>query len=126
MRRTTSFFASTKLFEIFSSHGQSEVYDPASPLAYEQQVSAPFSLSRKGPNYARDAWALGQHMTTVASSDDHNGQPGKRHNGLTAVTAATFDREGILSGLRAGASYATTVSACCSTRPSTGGRWGRR
>ncbi len=104
----TSFFASTKLFEIFSSHGQSELYDPASPLAYEQQVSAPFTLSRKGPSYARDAWALGHRLTTVASSDDHNGQPGKRHNGLTAVTAATFDRKGILDAIEAGATYATT------------------
>lgn len=104
----TEFFASTRLFEIYSSHGESELYDPASPLAYEQQVSAPFSLSRKGPNYARDAWALGQRMTTVASSDDHNGQPGKRHNGLTAVVAPALDRGSLLTALESGASYATT------------------
>jgi hypothetical protein len=103
-----AFFPSTRLFEIYSSHGQSELFDTTGPLAYEQQVSAPFTLSRKGAFYARDAWALGHRLVTVASSDDHNGQPGKPHNGLTAVFAPRLDRPAIHAALRGGTTYGTT------------------
>jgi len=107
-RANTAFLPSTRAIEIYSSHGQSERYDTADALSYEQQVSAPFTLSVKGPNYAQDAWSLGHHFTTVASSDDHNGQPGKPFNGLTAVSAPRLDRAAIFEGLTKGITYGTT------------------
>lgn len=97
-----------KLIEIYSAHGQSEEFSPTDALSYENAVSAPFSGSLKGPHYARDAWASGLKLFTIASSDDHNGQPGKRSNGLTAVNAARLDRSNILQGLESGNIYATT------------------
>lgn len=45
---------------------------------------------------------------TVASSDDHNGQPGKRGNGATALVAPRLDRAAVFEGLRSGTTYGTT------------------
>jgi hypothetical protein len=102
------FPAQTRLMEIYSAHGESEYYSPTDALSYENNLSAPFSNSTPGPHYARDAWAQGNKFVTVASSDDHNGQPGKRFNGLAAVTAPSLDRTAILDSIDAGHVYATT------------------
>ena len=107
-RANRAFFPSTRAIEIYSSHGQSERYDPSAALSYEHQVSAPFTLSVQGDHYAQDAWRLGHRLTAVGSSDDHNGQPGKPFNGVTAVSAERLDRASIFSALQSGASYATT------------------
>lgn len=96
------------MMEIYSAHGESERYDPEDALSYEHNLSAPFSNSIPGPHYARDAWAQGEKFVTMASSDDHNGQPGKRFNGLAAVTAPRLDRSDILDAIDAGHVYATT------------------
>jgi hypothetical protein len=102
------FPAQTRLMEIYSAHGESEYYNPKDALSYEHNLSAPFSNSLPGPHYARDAWAQGNKFVTIASSDDHNGQPGKRFNGLAAVTAPSLDRTAILNSIAAGHVYGTT------------------
>ena len=95
--------------EIFSAHGQSEMYDPSDPLSYENAGSTPgFSLSKRGAHYVRDAWAAGMKLFTLAASDDHNGQPGKRANGLTAIMAPELTRDALLQSMRDGAMYGTT------------------
>lgn len=117
------------LLEIYSGHGQSELYDPDSSLSYEQMVfdqrwkewfprSAPSTPdkyrkmvsphSHDGPNYARDAWAAGLHVGTIASSDDHTGRPGQPSKGLTAVWAPRLEREAIFQALRQKRTYGTT------------------
>ncbi len=103
-----TFPAQTRLMEIYSAHGESEYYDPKDALSYEHNLSAPFSNSIPGPHYARDAWAQGNKFVTIASSDDHNGQPGKRFNGLVAVTAPSLDRSTILDAMNEGHVYGTT------------------
>jgi len=110
MRRP--YFASTRLLEIYSHWGQSEYYNPDHALSYEiNRVRYPetrLTISGRGPYYARDAWALGKRYVTIASSDDHFGQPGKAHRGVTAVYSDELTREGIFDGLEVGACYGTT------------------
>ncbi|UZW57352.1 glycosyl hydrolase [Sphingobium sp. JS3065] len=97
-----------RLIEIYSAHGQSEYYDPADPLSYENARSAPVSSSLKGRHYVRDAWAGGYKLCTLASSDDHNGQPAKRANGLTAIQAPRLDRASLLKAMAEGHVYGAT------------------
>jgi hypothetical protein len=96
----------TRLIEIYSMHGESELYDPENPLSFENQRHRP--NSKVGPYYARDAWALGQRLVTIGSSDNHFGQPGVRYNSIVGVRAPELTRKAILDGLRKGACYATT------------------
>ncbi|MHB8897992.1 MAG: PHP domain-containing protein, partial [Thermoguttaceae bacterium] len=98
---------SLHLLEIYSMHGTSELYDPESSLFMDKQRNRPGD-SKVGPYYARDAWALGQQFVTMGSSDNHFGQPGVRHNSLTAVAAKELAREAILDAMVAGRCYATT------------------
>ena len=106
------YFPCTRLIEIYSHWGQSEYYNPDHALAYEaNRVRYPetrLTLSGRGPYYARDAWALGKRYVTIASSDDHSGQAGKAHRGITGVYAPELTREAIFGGLKAGACYGTT------------------
>ena len=117
------------LFEVFSVHGQSELYDPENPLSYDQLIGmapygtypigselvpeehrgmVPISNSAKGPHYARDAWAAGLELGTIAASDDHTARPGQPYWGLAAVWAERLDRETIFNALANRQTYATT------------------
>ena len=117
------------LFEVFSVHGQSELYDPEHPLSYDQLIGmapygtypigselvpeehqgmVPISNSAKGPHYARDAWAAGLKLGTIAASDDHTARPGQPYWGLAAVWAERLDRETIFQALANRQTYATT------------------
>ena len=117
------------LFEVFSVHGQSELYDPDNPLSYDQLIGmapygtypigselvpeehrgmVPISNSAKGPHYARDAWAAGLELGTIAASDDHTARPGLPYWGLAAVWAERLDRESIFQALSNRQTYATT------------------
>ncbi len=97
-----------RLIEIYSNHGQSERYDPADPLAYEFQSSDPLSASIDGPHYAQDAWAAGERLGVIASSDDHSARGGTPRLGLFAVQAPYLQRDAIWAGLMARRSYGTT------------------
>ena len=93
--------------EIFSVHGQSELYDPAHPLSYEaRRPGAAWSVD--GPHYARDAWAAGHRIGVVAGSDSHDLRPGLPGWGLTAICTDALTREGLLDAIRARHTYATT------------------
>ena len=117
------------LFEIFSVHGQSELFEPEHPLSYDQLVGmapygtypigselvpeehrgmVPISNSAQGPHYARDAWAAGLKLGTIAASDDHTARPGQPYWGLAAVWAERLDRETIFQALAKRQTYATT------------------
>jgi hypothetical protein len=93
--------------EIYSVHGQSELYDPSHPLSYENRRPGA-AESVAGPHYARDAWATGQRVGVVAGSDNHDVRPGMPWNGLTAIYADALTRDALFDALRARHSYATT------------------
>ncbi|MGH9338816.1 MAG: DUF3604 domain-containing protein [Acidobacteriota bacterium] len=117
------------LIEIYSGHGQSERFAPDDHLSYDQipffqrwknwfprhapdtpdeyrTVWGPTSV--EGPHYARDAWAAGLTMSTVAASDDHTARPGQASKGLAAVWAPALDRESIFGSLLEKRTYGTT------------------
>lgn len=104
--------------EIYSLHGQGEYFNPRDALSYEncglslpregdrQDCITGFSLA--GAHYARDAWASGLRLGTVAGSDDHRAQPGRVGGGLTAAWTESLTREDILGAIQARSTYATT------------------
>jgi len=96
-----------RLVEIYSAHGQSELFDPTHPLAYERS-DFQFNGSAAGPHYAQDAWRLGLRLGTLASSDDHHGRPGQGAYGLAAVMSTQLTRHGIFDALRDRHCYGTT------------------
>jgi len=95
------------LIEIYSSHGQSEIYAPDHPLSYER-LQNEGRFSAPGPHYAQDAWAAGEVLGSIASSDDHSSRPGLPFRGLTAVLANELTRDAIFQALRQRRVYATT------------------
>lgn len=93
--------------EIYSAHGSSEMFAPDDPLAYESVRYLP-SQSAAGRHYARDAWAAGHRHGVVSGSDNHSGQPGQPHFGLTAVKATELTRESVFAAIAQRRTYATT------------------
>ncbi len=91
--------------EIYSLWGAGEYF--GNDMSYEYFFQRSFG-SHKGPNYARDAWALGHYIGTVAGSDDHNAHPGQEHFGLTAVYADELTRTDIFDAILDRHTYATT------------------
>ncbi|MCI0625607.1 MAG: DUF3604 domain-containing protein [Acidobacteria bacterium] len=96
-----------RALEIYSTHGQSELYDPSWSLSYENAGFHP-GVSVPGPHYARDGWADGQHMGVIASTDNHSAQPGQRYGGLAAVWAPQLTRESIWDAFYERKTYGTT------------------
>jgi len=120
---------SRPLLEIYSGHGQSELFDRSHPLSYDNliflqrwknwfQRQAPETpdeyrdlygpSSAPGPHYARDAWAVGLRLGTIASSDDHTARPGQASKGLVAVRAPRLERKAVFDALTERQTYATT------------------
>ena len=102
-----------RALEIFSMHGQSELYDPNWELSYEYQRDPngggdSQGVSVPGPHYARDGWALGHRNAVIASGDNHSAKPGQRHNGLAAVWAPALNREDIWDAIYNKNVYGTT------------------
>lgn len=95
-----------KLIEIYSYHGLSESYDPNHNLSYYGRSKIAGSFN--GPNYAQDAWAMGEKMGVIASSDDHTGHPGSIVNGVVAVYANELERDTLFQALKNKHTYGTT------------------
>ena len=100
------------VMEIYSHHGQSELYDPGHILAYEfnrmRNPERRSNASVDGPFYARDYWAAGRRLGVIGSSDEHTGWGGRRHGGAAAVFARELTREGVFDALCERRCYATT------------------
>jgi hypothetical protein len=94
--------------EIYSAHGLSEAFDPEHPLAFEQSDFTSPARSANGPQFAQDAWIRGLNMSTIASSDDHRGQPGKAFWGLAAIRATGLTRDEVFDALHQRRTYGTT------------------
>jgi len=98
--------------EIYSHHGQSDYFAPQHILSYElnrmRNPERRTNTSWPGPHYAQDYWMAGMRMGVIASSDEHSGQGGRRHGGITAVWPAELTREGIFDAIRSRRCYATT------------------
>ncbi len=91
--------------EIYSLWGSSEYF--GSPMSYDHYHLRNIT-SHDGPNYARDGWALGHYIGSIAGSDDHNSHPGQIHGGLTAVIAPKLKRDAIFDAILKRHTYATT------------------
>ncbi|MFP4383808.1 MAG: DUF3604 domain-containing protein [Spirochaetia bacterium] len=100
------------VMEIYSHHGQSELYSPAHFYAYEfnrmRRPERRSNTSVPGPYYARDYWKAGHRMGVISSSDEHSGQGGRRHGGIAAVFADRLNRESVFDGIRNRRCYGTT------------------
>ncbi|MBN1675680.1 MAG: DUF3604 domain-containing protein [Kiritimatiellae bacterium] len=100
------------VMEIYSHHGQSEVYAPQHALAYEfNRVRHPGRRANAcvpGPYYAQDYWMAGRRLGVIGSSDEHTGQGGRRHGGIAAVWGCELTRDGVFQALRQRRCYATT------------------
>lgn len=98
--------------EIYSHHGQSELYSPQHILAYGlNRMRNPERRSNSytpGAFYAQDYWMAGRRLGVIGSSDEHSGQGGRRHGGLAAVWADELTREGVFDAIRNRRCYATT------------------
>ncbi|MGH7493270.1 MAG: DUF3604 domain-containing protein [bacterium] len=96
------------LIELYSQHGLSEAYAPDHPLSYKSLHPGAQRDLLNGPHYAQDAWALGEHLGVIASSDDHTSRPGRDNVGVAAVYATALTREAIFDALKNRRTYATT------------------
>ena len=98
--------------EIYSHHGQSELYDPQHVLAYEfNRMRAPerrANTSVAGPYYVQDYWRSGRRLGVIASSDNHSAHAGRPHGGITAVWCDQLTREAVFDAIRGRQCYATT------------------
>lgn len=98
--------------EIYSHHGQSELYSPQHLLAYEinrmRNPEQRSNTSMPGPFYLQDYWKQGRKIGVIASSDEHSGRGGRMHGGIAAVYAEELTREGIFDAIRGMRCYATT------------------
>lgn len=95
--------------EIYSSHGHSEEYAPNHPLSMDV---TDFTFQGPGDpgNYIQDAWLAGLKMGVIASSDNHNSQPGVEGFGVVAVKAAKLSRRAIFEAIRDRRTYGATGS----------------
>jgi len=77
------------VMDIYSHHGQSEAYNPQHFLAYEiNRMRNPehrTNTSVPGPFYAQDYWIQLKRIGVIASSDEHSGQGGRCHGGITVI-----------------------------------------
>ncbi len=95
-------------FEIFSGHGLSEAYDPGHPLSFEHSKFTSDARSLPAPTFAVDTWIRGLELSTIASSDDHRGQPGQPHYGLAAIRAKELTRDAVFQALYDRHTYGTS------------------
>jgi hypothetical protein len=98
--------------EIYSHHGTSEMYAPQHALSYEfnrnRRLERRANTPTPGPHYAQDYWMRGRRWGTIASSDEHTCQAGRRHDGITAAFAPELSRAAIFDAIRERRTYGTT------------------
>ncbi len=98
--------------EIYSHHGQSEQYSPQHILSYEfNRMRNPehrANTSVPGNYYVQNFWISGKKLGVIASSDEHSGQGGRRHGGITAVWSDELTRGGVFDAIKGRSCYATT------------------
>ncbi|MHC4872891.1 MAG: DUF3604 domain-containing protein [Planctomycetota bacterium] len=98
--------------EIYSHHGQSEVYCPHHILSYEfnrmRNPEKRSNVSGFGKFYAQDYLKDGIRIGFIGSSDEHTGQGGKPHGGIAAVFAPELSRDNIFTAIHQRDCYATT------------------
>jgi hypothetical protein len=95
-----------RMVEVYSQHGQSELYNPNSNLAYETRGN--LFRSANGPFYAQNAWALGERLGTIAGTDNHTGHPGSNPEGIAAVWTDGLNRDSVFQALYDRSFYGTT------------------
>lgn len=93
-----------RIIEIYSQHGLGEYYNPAHNLSYDKFGSR----STKFPCFAQDAWALGEKLGVIASTDSHNGTASQTNFGVAAILSDSLNRNKLFSNLYNRHSYATT------------------
>jgi hypothetical protein len=100
------------LVEIFSHHGQSELFSPQHFLSYEyNRLRLPEKRSNSsvpGQYYAQDYWMQGYRPGVIASSDNHSAQPGQTKQGIAAVFSDTLTRKELFKSMRQRYCYGTT------------------
>lgn len=100
------------VIEVYSHHGQSELYSPQHVLAYEfnrmRNEERRANTSVPGAHYAQDYWMDGRRVGVIASSDEHSGQGGRVHGGVAAVYADALTRDALFDAIRQRRCYATT------------------
>jgi len=100
------------VMEIYSQHGQSELYCPEHVLAYEFNRLRNFenrgNASVPGPYYAQAYWKQGERLGVIASSDDHSGRGGRFRRGITGLFLEELDRDSIFRAIQNRACYGTT------------------
>ncbi|UCH62083.1 MAG: DUF3604 domain-containing protein [Fidelibacterota bacterium] len=100
------------VMEIYSHHGQSELWNPQHILSYEhnrmRRPERRSNVSISGPYYAQSYWMKERRLGVIGSSDEHSSQAGRRHGGIAAVWAEELTREAIFDALRNRRCYATT------------------
>jgi len=98
--------------EIYSLHGQSEMYCPVHARSYEsnglRDPDRYVNTSVPGPHFLQDWWMAGHRPGVVGGSDDHTGRGGQRDGGATAVFADSLGAEALFDAIRARHCYATT------------------
>jgi hypothetical protein len=98
--------------EIYSLHGQSEMYCPVHARSYEtnglRDPDRYVNTSVPGPYYLQDWWMAGHRPGVVAGSDDHTGRGGQRDGAATAVFADSLATEALFDAIRARRCYGTT------------------
>ncbi len=93
-----------RLLEIYSGHGLCEYYNPNHGLAYERFNAK----STQYPCYAQDAWAMGEKLGIISSTDSHNGKGEAANVGLAAIYSDTLVRSNLFDNLYNRHTYATT------------------
>jgi len=100
------------VMEIYSHHGQSDMYCPQHILSYEfnrmRKPGRRSNISIPGPYYAQNYLMMGKKIGFIGSSDEHSGQGGRRHGGVAAVFGGELTRDALFSSIRERRCYATT------------------
>lgn len=86
------------LYEMYSSHGQSEYYNPSSNI----------NKSDVAFWFVQDALARGEKVGFIAASDNHNAKPGQRGYGIAASITRELNRNSLFETFTKRLTYSST------------------